>query len=381
MSKPARIPTPAREHWRRFRYQMVPVLTFGLIALGTWWLWDRQHRIPVAVGEVEAVRVDLVGQQPGQLGSLNVALYDPVNRGDAVALLDDRLVRTRMQTLQGELEALARQIDATRQQVKIEAAAQRSDIARETRRRMVNVETIRLDLLDRRLRQEVATVELDRLNFLVENDRKLMEQNLIPTVRYNARRLERDALAEEVRQNRGVISELREQLAEAESRLGEAPEEVAADVETMLAPIRAQMQVKRSEIDELRLEADSLVLRAPIAGTVCAIYRRPGQNVMPGDPIATIAAEAGGHVLGYLPETASLKPKPGMAVLLQSRKSPGAPLETRIALVGPQVERMPMHLQRDPTVPQWGLPVMISLPPTAAFKPGELVDITILPTE
>ena len=35
-----------------------------------------------------------------------------------------------------------------------------------------------------------------------------------------------------------------------------------------------------------------------------------------------------------------------------------------------------LHQLADPNVPQWGLPVMISMPPELDVRPGELIDVT-----
>ena len=83
------IPTPWAHKLRRFRYGAMPLVSFiGCVALMIW-MWQRQGRQPNAVGEVEAVRVDVAAGADGLLVPLPHGpwtLFDSVQSGQLLAL-------------------------------------------------------------------------------------------------------------------------------------------------------------------------------------------------------------------------------------------------------------------------------------------------------
>jgi hypothetical protein len=65
-----------------------------------------------------------------------------------------------------------------------------------------------------------------------------------------------------------------------------------------------------------------------------------------------------------------------MDVDVRKRAAIGPTVRTVVERVGPQIESIPVHLCRDPRMPEWGVPVRITLPKDFAGRPGELFEIT-----
>jgi multidrug efflux pump subunit AcrA (membrane-fusion protein) len=114
---------------------------------------------------------------------------------------------------------------------------------------------------------------------------------------------------------------------------------------------------------------------APISGTLVDITCWPGQTVIPGAVIATIAAEHSAQVIGYIPEDSTLEARPGMRVMLRPRASGGKQYVSEVEQVGRQIEQVPRHQRSVASIPQWGTPVRIKVPDEVALKPGMLVDL------
>ena len=96
MNGPKHIPVPWKHRWRRFRYTTLPMLGFFTFLFIALWLWTNAGEIPHAVGEVEAVRVNVSPGSSGILTSLprgNWKLYEMVEMNQVVAQLDDRPLR------------------------------------------------------------------------------------------------------------------------------------------------------------------------------------------------------------------------------------------------------------------------------------------------
>ena len=127
--------------------------------------------------------------------------------------------------------------------------------------------------------------------------------------------------------------------------------------------------------EELSLRSDLLEIPAPISGTLVNVYCWPGQIVAPGGLIATIAADHGQHIVGYVPEQSTIVPKVGMQVTMRARMARSPRITSTIEEVGKQIQQLPSHQRAVANLPQWGLPVRIKMPPDASLRPGSLVDI------
>lgn len=127
--------------------------------------------------------------------------------------------------------------------------------------------------------------------------------------------------------------------------------------------------------DQTQNPAKVIEVRAPISGTLIGVYCWPGQTVILGGPIATIAADYGRNLVAYLPEDSHLAVAPGTRVTLRPRVASSRTYVSQVDLVARQVEAMPRHQWSIPNIPQWGVPVRIKMPDDATLAPGSLVDL------
>jgi hypothetical protein len=65
-----------------------------------------------------------------------------------------------------------------------------------------------------------------------------------------------------------------------------------------------------------------------------------------------------------------------MTVDVRKRLAISPRMRTTVESVSSQVEEVPEHLRRDPKMPEWGLPVRITLPKNFSGRPGELFEVT-----
>jgi multidrug resistance efflux pump len=114
---------------------------------------------------------------------------------------------------------------------------------------------------------------------------------------------------------------------------------------------------------------------APVSGTLVDVSCWPGQAVIPGQLIATIAADEAQHVVSYVPEETWLEVRPGMRVTLRGRGPRAQFATSEIEQVGKHVQQVPRHQRANVTMPQWGAPVRIKMPNDLALQPGALVDV------
>jgi hypothetical protein len=132
-------------------------------------------------------------------------------------------------------------------------------------------------------------------------------------------------------------------------------------------------------------------LKSPIDGIIIpiqtqaneALQQRPGEHVMrragevvtAGDPILVVAQEKPTEIVSYVTEQQFAMLKKDMPVQLVKVAPPAQIARSRVASIGPTMELMPQRLWRNPTIPQWGRPVLIDIPPGMTLVPGEMVGI------
>ena len=379
MSVSDRIPTPWTYKWQRFRYGALPVLSFAVSVMLSLSLWDLQARRSNVVGEVAAVRIAVAAGTDGVLLPLSQrqwTLFDTVQANQTIARLDDRPAQAALETFRKELTRLRSEVDAAAARIELERSNLDRDHRREAVRLAWQIERQRLQVLDRRAVIETDRVELQREITLLASQESLLERNAFARSEVVQSRFRRDEVAKRIEQNTAALVEAEQQRKSAMERLKNFPELVPSAVARLLAAVQARTAVQECRIRELQLQIASLEVRAPISGTISAIHLWPGQAIRAGDPIVTIAADHSRYIVSYVRQEQRFRPTTGTLVAVRLRDPGSRATQATVERVGPQVEPVPIHQLRDPKVPEWGLPVRITLPPALNVRPGELMDIT-----
>ena len=372
------VPIPISQRWRWIRNQVLPVALFIVCLFVALRIWRTQGGAVHGIGEVYAMRVELVSQVDGMLTDVpyrKLQLFEHVESGDVVLRLDDRPTQAALEILQKSLEQAKVDLVRAEEQVRIDEAARNVDRLSEARRRAIRVEQTRLGGLQTRTLIETDKVELQRLNEQYSVMRELMERNATNRIDFLNAQLRRDTVAQRLASNEKVFGEQQEQLARALEQMREFSPDQTIEVAKLLGPVRAAIEVHEAQIHQLELQVKALEIRSPIQGTVAAIVRWPGQAVRAGDPIATVAAEQTPYILSYVRQQQRFQPTIGAAVDIRLRSNPSVAIAGIVDRVGAQVELIPPHQLRDPRVPEWGLPVRIVLASQGEMRPGELVDL------
>jgi multidrug resistance efflux pump len=361
---------------------LLPVLVFVGAAGLTVWLWGQHVGLPNAVGEVSAVRVDAVCPLDGTLvqrPDKPLELFDRVQADEVVARLDDGPARATLATLQADLGRLAKELQATDARERLQQEVRENGDLLETRRLAVDLERLRLAIVDRQALLSTDQIEAARFQELADATRILYEKGLESRLMLVDIEMKRDVARQRLASNRTALAEAEAQREACLARQGQFSGPEPADLALLLAPFRAALQTQEARIREVQLRIQALDVRSPLAGTVAAIYRYPGQHVRVGEPILTIAAIGSQYIVSYVREEQRIRPAVGMEVTVQGRAIPRQSVLSRVERIGPQVEPIPPHQLRDPKILEWGLPVRITMPTGLALRPGELVDVAYMP--
>ncbi len=379
MGSVPRIRTSWSQRWLQVRSQILPVLIFAGASALTVRLWSWHAGLPTTVGEVEAVRFNTASHIDGVLVALpgrELEPFEVVIAGEVIAKLDDRPALASLASLQADLLRIRGELAATEASVRQQEADRQHDHMDEARRLAVDLERLRLEIVDRKALLETDEIQLLRFDETYDAVRKLYEQEAETEFSLVITQLQRDEVQQRILSNRVALREAEDQLTATVQRLKYQPMPPPAYLEAFLAPVRAAIATQEARIRELEIQVESLAIRSPITGTISAVYFRPGQAVRAGDPILTVADSHSRHIVAYIRQHQGVEPRIGNPVDVRARSMSRKTAQTRIDRVGTQIEPLPLHHLRDPNVLEWGLPVRIAMPAGLSLRPGELVDLT-----
>jgi len=378
-----RISTPWRLRWHRFRYTTLPLLGLITFAVLSLLMWTRQGEMPHAIGEIEAIRVEVASPLDGILIPLpnlpegRWALYDTVEPNQVLAQLDDRPLQAEMAALVQELNRLQKELGAVAAKLAVNEADRRLTYMDDAVRLRVELEQRSLVVLQRQAEVVVNRIEAQQRTTYYDCLKPLYDKKIISELELINARFQRDEAVARVAENTKVLGEAETQKKAAETRLRQLPNFLPANIAAELAPIAAAAQVVQAKIHEVEVQISRLVIRAPpIHGMICAINHWPQSAIKAGEPIVTIGSDERRYLVCYVRQEQHVDPKVGMDVDVRKRLAIAPTVRTAVERIGPQVEQIPVHLARDPKFPEWGLPVRITLPPDFSGYPGELFEVT-----
>src|SRR5690242_12871548 len=120
------VPIPISQRWRWIRNQVLPVALFIVCLFVALRIWRTQGGAVHGIGEVYAMRVELVSQVDGLLTDVpyrKLQLFEHVESGDVVLRLDDRPTQAALEVLQKSLEQAKADLARAEEQVRIDEVA------------------------------------------------------------------------------------------------------------------------------------------------------------------------------------------------------------------------------------------------------------------
>ena len=362
MKSQSPIPIPAAQRWHNFRRQLVPAMVFGGVLLAIALLWNRHVAAPTLVGQAEAQLAAVSSHRPGLLAGLTVSRFQAVKAGDVIGrviVADPDVMTSSLAVIRAELDMLRANMApiVAQQRNAVDYAQLRLDWMRQ-----------RADLASAKVTYQLAEAEFHRAGELFKG--KLVSQSELDIAKATY-----DALRQQV-------AELMALVADGEKSFSRMQPEGTADISQISNdPMRAAIAVQESKLRLTEAELNPITLRAPIDGVVTMIHHCSGESVVAGQPIVSIASSVPTQIVGYLRPPLAVEPAAGDRVEIRTRGRHRVAALGQVLAVGAQLESLPAILggllKLDAA--QQGLPVNISLPGNLNLRPGELVDITLLP--
>jgi multidrug resistance efflux pump len=376
MTKERHVRTPFTRQIRMLRQRVMPVIVWCAALACVVTLAGRGQIHIHATGIAEVREVPIAPLMDGVIQAMSVDLFDSVEPGAVVAIIDDKMVRAQIETAETELAQVRAEVSAASDRIGLEVSDRELDELNRQRRFILNEETARLDYLDRVIQQEADKVALERLGIMLVRHETLVKEKLTDEDTYDQIRLQHEALETKLRENESAIALVRQQIDEAVKRKeNEQAEDLEINVANMLHPVIESVRVQEARIREIVEHRKLLTLKAPVAGKITQVFHRTGETVLSGEPMLAITASESRRVLAYVDERAARLIDVGTEVEVRSLNNPALVVTTKVVKMGSAIEEFPIRLRSNAMFAQWGLPVLAGNIPADVFFPGEALQL------
>ena len=358
----ASIPIPPRYRWQSFRLGVLPFIVLGVLFGTCALLWKGHISAPTMFGQAEPVVADVSSYQPGVVAELTVTRFQRVKAGDSVG----KILIAEPNVLTSSLAVIQSEIDLLRSEMKPILTQQRNAI---------DYNQLRLDWMRQRTQLATARVNLQLAETEYHRMDELFKDQIVSARVFDEAKASRDRLQREVDELSGVVNA-------CEQGFQQLQVTNAIDITKVTdEPLRAAINVQEAKLRLTEAELSPRPLRAPIDGIVTMVYHRPGEAVTAGQPIVAISTLEPVRIVGYLRPPLLSEPKVGMQVEVRTRGVRRVVGQAKVLEVGSQYESIPATLLGPIKFSnlELGLPVNISLPANLRIRPGELVELTLLP--
>jgi multidrug resistance efflux pump len=389
---------------------LIPVVVWlSAVAIIFWLLYTRYQRFQV-IGIARAQIVEIAADATGRIQRIPVELFQQVKAGDTVAIVDtivasDRTLeaelKTKLATSVAEIEHLASQLVPTQETLLSEASDLEISRADNERRFSMDVESTRLKILELRAMIASDQISAGDLGMEVKTCEDLLEKKVIVPYELERAKVQHEGLCSKIQENQRLLEQAQTDLKEAEARRAEFTrrELKHPSVDSAIEVIRKEMAVQEELMNGLVKELEALQARrsveltTPIDGVIVpiqvngrtgevlaqrpgeAVIRRPGEVIGAGSPILMVASRAPTEIVAYVSEQMVGRVRENMPVNVIKTRPKTQVVKANVVRLGPTVELIPQRLWRNPAYPQWGLPIIVSVPEGLELLPGEAVGI------
>lgn len=363
MSPTSVIPTPSKQRWLDFRIQWMPAIVFAIAAFATLGIW-RGYVYPSAmVGRVESIRADASLPVAGVVTKLFVERFQVVKAGDPIAEVspvDLKIYEASLGVIKADIDLLKSGVNPTT----------------DTKRIAIDFDQLKLDWLRQKVTVATTRTELQLAEIELGRAERLWKEKIIADADYDTAKTKRDALRTSLDEHIQITGDLEKSLAKLQP---------AGDSTMDTAPnqLQASIAVEQEKLKLVEAQMAPRVIKAPISGTISAINKWCGESTSAAEPVVVISSTNCERAIGYLRQPFYVHPTTNMMVQIRTRGTKRHVAYGHILAIGQQL--LPINdVLLPPTkynVTETGLPVMVGLPPEiqAAVRPGEFVDLTIMP--
>jgi len=351
----------------------------------------RFETVGIVFGEERRIAATVAGR----IKSVNYNLFDKVNPGDIIAVVDTVLdrksleleIEAKQNLILAKIKQLQAQLEVTRDRMESQQAERKDDLNLTARRYYRDFDTAKLRAAELKTKIEPEKIRLKELELNIKIKELAAVSPTLTTQRkieisYEREKLktELEALAKEIEENEKLMLQAMDNQKLAEQRLEEfisdANQVINPSIAIALKPIEEEINVQYKAIEQLMVQSPELEIRSPFKGIVSDIRRSVGEAIVEREPILTIVEYEPAYIVAYVGEDQLGQVTENMKVEIYKKSYPPKIASAHVKQFGPVLELIPNRLWPNTNLPQWGRPVMIAIPEGMRdLLPGELVGI------
>jgi HlyD family secretion protein len=278
------------------------------IGVTAWWFYSRNSEVsPGRVfvsGNIEATEVDLSFRLSGQITTLPVKEGDRVTKDQIIASLDTDTLEALRRGAQADIDTNRAVLDQLEEGTRKE-----------------QIEALRALYKAAESRMKNATDEFNRYA-------PLYREGAISKSTYDSRETALRVATEE-------YNNALERLSEAEK--GPREQEIRA--------ARERLERAKWELARIKLDIDHSVLTTPVTGVVLVKSNEPGEVVLPGATVATVAEIDEVWLKGYVGESDLGRIKLGQSAEITTDTFPGKIYAGIVTFISARAEFTPKNVQ------------------------------------
>jgi len=341
-------------------------------------------------GNIEVTDAEVSAKIAERLAQRLVDEGENVEKGQLIGRLEDRELRQEVDLKQAEVQAAQANLDEL-------LAGSRPEEIREAEAAMERFRAAHNELLAGSRPQEIASAEatVERAQADLTNEEKevarfekLFRDKVASEEQYDLARTRFEvakARLKEARENLKLVVEgpRQEDILQAESALKEAEERHAlikkGPREEKIEQARAVLKQAETSLKLARTRLGYTEIVSPLDGVVLSKNIEPGEYVVPGTPIVTIADLEHTWVRAYVHETDLGRIKLGQKVKVATDTYPGKIYEGTLSFISSEAEFTPKSVQTEKERVKLVYRVKIDIHnPDGELKPGMPADAEIL---
>lgn len=334
---------------RRLRVWRGPVLLGGTwlaAILACVFLAFLQHPTPSSLAVAVVAQHPVRAPESGRVATISVTPGQLVAAGDLLATVE-------VPGLSGELAAADAEIVAETGVLEAEGVDRNRKFARDLDAAHAAVTASQVAFERERAELAAATADLARAT----SPGIALSTQAVADIQARA-----DSLSASVGARKTQLAALESAYASARVRNAQANGQASS----------ARLDVLRARRDALGARAEALTLRATAAGVLTGVLPVPGEWVTAGMPVVAITESRTNEAVIYLDVARAASVTVGETVIVRPSSGPARPAVVRA--VGPGVEQLPVRQARDPSIPEYGVPVRVSVA-EISLVPGEPVAV------
>ena len=377
------------------RSNIVPVIVWFAALLVVIFMFSNKSKRFETIGIVEGEERSIAATVAGRIKTINFELYDKVEAGDVVVVVDTVLDRTSLEleiqaqreVILAQIQQLRAELETTRDKMLADHAERLDDLNQTARRYYLDIEDAKLAVIELKAQIEPSKIGLKELDLNLKIQQlAAASPDFTPQQRieisYEQEKIntEIEALAKEIEENEKLLAQALENQKLTESRLEEFKvkenQMIFPSIELALKPIQEEINVQYKAIEQLHVQKPELEIRSPFKGVVSDIRRSIGEPIVEREAIIRVVEYEPSYIVVYIGDDQIGLVSQNMKVEILKRSYPQKVASSFVRQLGPRIELMPEQLWPNATLPRWGRPAIIPIPQGMEdLLPGELVAV------